>query len=84
MGIFSSYVGALLQEFSLSPQKKWRQKDTAMFLVTTLASRGETKIHGTTKASEFIDIVKFYESSVLRDLSDPNGKLKYLLDIDSN
>lgn len=70
VGIFSTYVGALLQEFSSNPQKKWREKDAALFLVTTLASRGQTRRHGTTKASELIDVVKFYESSVLPDLTD--------------
>jgi hypothetical protein len=31
--------------------------------------------HGTTKASELIDVVQFYESSVLPDLKDQDGKL---------
>lgn len=29
--------------------------------------------HGTTKASELIDVVQFYESTVLPDLNDPDG-----------
>ena len=43
VAIFSSYVSALLQEFSANPQKNWRQKDVVLFLVTTLASRAQTK-----------------------------------------
>jgi len=43
VAIFSSYVSALLQEYSANPQKNWRQKDVVLFLVTTLASRAQTK-----------------------------------------
>ena len=42
VAIFSAYVSALLQEYAASPQKNWRQKDVALFLVTTLASRAQT------------------------------------------
>lgn len=74
VGIFSKYIVALLQEFSTNPLRKWREKDAALFLVTTLASRGQTRKHGTTKASELIDVVQFYESSVLPDLMNQDGK----------
>lgn len=70
VAIFSSYVTALLQESATDPKKNWRQKDVALFLVTTLASRAQTKKHGTTKASELINISQFYESTVLPDLND--------------
>jgi exportin-2 (importin alpha re-exporter) len=42
VAIFSTYVSALLQEYTTNPQKNWRQKDVALFLVTTLASRAQT------------------------------------------
>jgi exportin-2 (importin alpha re-exporter) len=70
VAIFSSYVQALLAEYSLNPAKNWRQKDVVLFLVTTLASRGQTKKHGTTKASELIDVIQFFESTILPDLQD--------------
>ena len=40
VAIFSAYVSALLQEAATEPRKNWRQKDVALFLVTTLASKG--------------------------------------------
>lgn len=70
VAIFSQYVSALLQEFSANPRKNWRQKDVVLYLVTTLASRAQTKKHGTTKASELIDVVQFFESTLLPDLTD--------------
>jgi len=70
--IFNSYVTALLQEYAANPTKNWRQKDVVLYLVTILASRAQTKKHGITKASELIDVVQFYESSVITDLQDPD------------
>ena len=72
VAIFSTYVTALLQEYSTNPKKNWRQKDVVLYLVTTLASKGQTKKHGTTKASELINVVQFFETTVLPDLNDPD------------
>ena len=72
VAIFSAYVSALLQEYGANPAKNWRQKDVVLFLVTTLASRAQTKKHGTTKASELIDVIQFFESTILPDIRDPD------------
>ena len=72
VAIFSTYVSALLQEHSVNPAKNWRQKDVALFLVTTLASRAQTKKHGATKTSELIDVIQFFDTTILPDLDDPD------------
>jgi len=72
VAIFSAYVSTLLQESATDVKKNWRQKDVALFLVTTLASKGQTKKYGTTKASELIDVGQFYEASILPELNDPD------------
>ena len=58
VAIFSGYVSQLLQEYSQNPQTNWRQKDVVLFLVTTLASRAQTKKHGTTKVSSIFFFAK--------------------------
>lgn len=70
VAIFSAYVTDLLGQSAADPKKNWRQKDVALFLVTTLASKGQTKKHGTTKASELIDVTQFYETTILPELND--------------
>jgi len=70
VAIFSSYVTELLQVSATDPKKNWRQQDVALFLVTTLASKAQTKKHGTTKASELIDVVQFYEATILPILNE--------------
>jgi len=72
VSIFSTYVNILLEQHVVNPAKNWKQKDVVLFLVTTLASRGQTKRHGTTKTSELIDVVQFYESTIRPDLEDQN------------
>jgi len=47
VAIISAYVAEMLQVYGTNPQKNWRQKDVVLFLVTTLASRAQTKKHGT-------------------------------------
>jgi hypothetical protein len=36
-------VFSFKKDYTANPQKNWRQKDVVLFLVTTLASRGQTK-----------------------------------------
>jgi len=70
VAIFSSYVTGLLQEAAGDLKKNWRQKDVALFLVTTLASKGQTKKHGTTKASELIDVNQFFAATINPELNE--------------
>jgi exportin-2 (importin alpha re-exporter) len=70
VAIFSAYVTGLLQESATDLKKNWRQKDVALFLVTTLASKGQTKKHGTTKASELIDVNQFFAATINPELNE--------------
>lgn len=40
----------------------------SILLISLLAFK-----HGTTKTSELIDVIQFYESTIYPDLADPNG-----------
>lgn len=63
----------MLEQYAVNEQN-WRSKDAAMFLVTTLASRGSTQRHGTTKISELVNIEEFTTLHVLPELTKPNSK----------
>jgi len=63
----------MLDQYAANEQN-WRSKDAAMFLVTTLASRGSTQRHGTTKISELVNIEEFTTMHVLPELTKPNSK----------
>lgn len=40
---FSQYVQAMLAEFAKNPAENWKNKDAAIFLVTSLAAKGQTQ-----------------------------------------
>ena len=40
---FSQYVQAMLGEYAKNPAQNWKNKDAAVFLVTSLAAKGQTQ-----------------------------------------
>lgn len=41
--IFSGYVNSMLAEYAKNPGQNWKHKDAAIYLVTSLASKGQTQ-----------------------------------------
>lgn len=60
-------------------QQNWRSKDAALFLVTTLASRGSTQRHGTTKISQLVNLEEFTTMHVLPELASTNSEYNIFL-----
>ncbi|WAR24262.1 LOW QUALITY PROTEIN: XPO2-like protein, partial [Mya arenaria] len=65
---FSQYVQALLAEYAADPGQRWRSKDAAIYLVTSLAAKAQTQKHGITQTSELVNITDFYNSHIAPDL----------------
>ncbi|XP_045455694.1 exportin-2 [Melitaea cinxia] len=72
MSIFGQYVEVMLNKYTESGGTAWIGKDTALFLVTSLASRGGTQAAGVTKASPLVDLTTFAANHVLPELQRPN------------
>lgn len=70
--VFSQYVNAMLLEYSQNPSEKWKSKDAAIYIVTSLAAKKSTTKHGTTEASELVNLVDFFNSQIASDLGAPN------------
>lgn len=68
----------MLEQYA-ADQQNWRSKDAALFLVTTLASRGSTLRHGTTKISQLVNLEEFTTMHVLPELANTNSELKMSL-----
>ncbi|XP_055373310.1 exportin-2 [Condylostylus longicornis] len=66
--IFGQYLQILLAKYSENPQANWRAKDTAIYLVTSLASRGGTQKHGVTKTSELVSLPQFCQQQIIPEL----------------
>lgn len=64
----------MLAKHEQNPQQNWRSKDAAMYLVTSLVSRGSTQKHGVTQTSELVSIPQFCQQHVLPELERPDGR----------
>lgn len=42
-GIIKGYISVFLQEYNKNPVEHWKSKDTAIYLLTSIASRGSTQ-----------------------------------------
>lgn len=66
--IFGQYLEVLLAKYAENPAANWRAKDTAIFLVTSLASRGGTQKHGITQTSELVPLPQFCAQHIVPEL----------------
>lgn len=62
----------MLAKYAENPQQNWRSKDSAMYLVTSLVSRGATQKHGVTQTSQLVSVPQFCQQHVLTELERPD------------
>ena len=67
----SSYVNALLQQYTAAPEKEWKLKDCAIFLVMALTVRGKVASRSATSTNELVNIQDFYGAHILPELKSP-------------
>jgi len=72
--IFGQYLELLLNKYKENPLANWKAKDTAIYMVTSLASRGGTQKHGITQTSELVPLPQFCAQHIITELEMPNGK----------
>lgn len=65
--LFSGYIGSLLTQAASSPSM-WKAKDAAVYLVIALTVRGTTSKHGATQTNQLVNLMDFYNSTVLPEL----------------
>lgn len=63
----------MLQKYKENPWQNWRDKDTVLYLVTSLASKGQTERHGITQTSQLVDLTSFANEHVLPELQKDAG-----------
>lgn len=73
MQIFGQYLQVMLAKYAEQPAVHWRNKDAAMYLVTSLVSRGFTQKHGVTQTSQLVSLPQFCQQHVIVELERPNG-----------
>lgn len=79
MQIFGKYLEVMMAKYAENSTQNWRSKDSAMYLVTSLVSRGATQKHGVTQASQLVSVPQFCQQHVLPELDRPDGKFLFSL-----
>ena len=77
------YVDHYLSQYSQDPSSKWRAKDTAVYLYSSIAARGTvTASHGVTSTNEFANVIDFFQKHVSQDLVSETG-VEPILQVDA-
>lgn len=63
----------MLSQYATNPAQNWKSKDAACFLVTSLASRGQTERHGVTQTSQLVNLTDFANIHIFNELSQADG-----------
>ncbi|GAA5979655.1 hypothetical protein JCM5350_003797 [Sporobolomyces pararoseus] len=82
-GIVTQYISVYLQQYASNPQTNWKSKDTAIFLLTSIATRGSTLQQGVTSTNALVDVIKFFSEHILADLQAPAGSVHPIIQADA-
>ncbi|XP_059485387.1 exportin-2 [Neocloeon triangulifer] len=70
--IFSNYVMAMLAKYAEQPNANWKCKDSAIYMVTSLAAKGQTQRSGITQINELVDLTDFCAKHIIPELDNPD------------
>ncbi|CAD6949964.1 unnamed protein product, partial [Tilletia laevis] len=63
-GVISTYISQYLAAYAADPAANWRSKDTAICLLTSIASRSETTTQGVSSTNSLVNVVQFTADDV--------------------
>ncbi|KAG6868898.1 hypothetical protein C0993_008196 [Termitomyces sp. T159_Od127] len=81
--IVGTWIGTGLSEYESNKAENWKAKDSAVYLLTALATRGSTSQHGVTSTNSLVDVVKFFSDHVFQDLQAAQGTVHPILQVDA-
>lgn len=83
--VAGAWINQGLAEYNQNKDKEdsWKAKDTAVYLLTAVATRGSTTQHGVTSTNALVDVVRFFSEHVFQDLQAAPGTVHPLLQVDA-
>ncbi|KAI0340315.1 Cse1-domain-containing protein [Trametopsis cervina] len=83
--VAGAWINRGLQEYNNNKAKEdsWKSKDTAVYLLTAVATRGSTTQQGVTSTNTLVDVVGFFSEHIFQDLQAPAGSVHPLLQVDA-
>ncbi|KAF8188046.1 importin alpha re-exporter [Pholiota molesta] len=81
--IVGAWINTGLSEYTSNKAENWKAKDSAVYLLTAVATRGSTTQHGVTSTNALVDVVKFFSDHVFEDLQAASGTVHPILQVDA-
>ncbi|KAI7823046.1 Cse1-domain-containing protein [Gamsiella multidivaricata] len=82
--IISTYIQHYLQRYSSNVAQNWKDKDAAMFLLTSIAAKSVGSQFGARETNAEVNILDFFEKNVIPDLTAPvSGAIHPILKVDA-
>ncbi|KAI0749865.1 armadillo-type protein [Daedaleopsis nitida] len=81
--VTGAWINQGLNEYNANKAENWRAKDTAIYLLTAVATRGSTTAHGVTSTNALIDVVQFFSEHVFQDLQADPQTIHPILQVDA-
>lgn len=81
--IISRYITQYLQTYTQNPSENWRYKDTAVYLLTSIASTSSTAAGGVSSTNSLVDVVQFFSDNVFVDLQANPDAVNPILQVDA-
>ncbi|GHJ89066.1 hypothetical protein NliqN6_5468 [Naganishia liquefaciens] len=82
-GIVGGHINTYLQQYAGNPAENWKSKDTAIYLLTSIASRGSTQHQGVTSVNALVNVVEFFTNNVFADLQAEPSSVHPILQVDA-
>ncbi|KAI5449860.1 importin-alpha export receptor [Naganishia albida] len=82
-GIVGGHINNYLQQYTANPAENWKSKDTAIYLLTSIASRGSTLHQGVTSVNALVNVVEFFTNNVFADLQAEPSAVHPILQVDA-
>ncbi|KAG2007419.1 importin alpha re-exporter [Coprinopsis cinerea AmutBmut pab1-1] len=81
--IVGNWINQGLSQYQTNKEANWKAKDSAIFLLTAIATRGSTSQQGVTSTNALVDVVKFFSDHVFQDLQAASGTVHPILQVDA-
>ncbi|KAF9905820.1 importin-alpha export receptor, partial [Lobosporangium transversale] len=82
--IITNYIQHYLQRYNSNVAQNWKDKDAAMFLLTSIAAKSVGSQFGARETNTEVNILDFFEKNVIPDLNAPvSGAIHPILKVDA-
>ncbi|KDQ49269.1 hypothetical protein JAAARDRAFT_201016 [Jaapia argillacea MUCL 33604] len=82
--VVGTWIGKGLSDYAAGKDEDaWKAKDSAVYLLTAVATKGSTTQHGVTSTNALVDVVKFFSDHVFQDLQADPSKVHPMLQVDA-